>query len=149
MDAELVVTTTAYDEGAPIPVRYTCDGDDVSPPFDIASIPAGAQSLVLVMDDPDAPGGVWDHWVAFNIEPTAVVPEDVGAIGTSGSNSWGRLGYGGPCPPSGTHRYITTVYALDRQLGLDEGATKDDVLAAMSGHVLAEGAVMGTYSRDQ
>lgn len=141
------LTSPAFDHQASIPARFTCDGDDVSPAVTISSVPDEAVSLALIVDDPDAPGGTWDHWVAFDIAPTTSIPENVGAIGTDGSNSWGRRGYGGPCPPSGTHRYFFTVLALDSELGLAEGATKGEVRAASDGHVLAEATLMGTYAR--
>ncbi len=105
--------------------------------------------MVLVVEDPDAPGGTWDHWVAFNIIPTDVIPEDVGDLGTPGLNSWGDPEYGGPCPPpgSGIHRYFFTLYALDSNLDLEPGVTKGAVLDALSGRVLAEAELMGTYQR--
>lgn len=130
-----------------IPARFTCDGADESPELNLAGIPGEAASLALIMDDPDASAGTWDHWVAFNIEPTGVIPADVGDVGTGGVNSWNQLGYGGPCPPSGTHRYFFRILALDTTLDLEEGATKDDVLAASNGHVLGDATLMGTYGR--
>ena len=133
-------------EGA-IPARFTCDGADESPELNIAGIPEGTVSLALIMDDPDASSGTFDHWVAFDVEPTDVIPADVGSIGISGANSWKRLGYGGPCPPSGTHRYFFRILALDTVLGMEEGATKADVLEAADGHVLGEAVLMGTYGR--
>ena len=133
-------------EGA-IPVRFTCDGADESPQLSLTGIPEDTGSLALIMDDPDALGGTWDHWIAFNIEPTDVIPAGVGDLGTGGVNSWKRLGYGGPCPPSGTHRYFFRILALDTALALGEGATKDEVLAAATGHVLGEATLMGTYGR--
>jgi Raf kinase inhibitor-like YbhB/YbcL family protein len=102
-------------------------------------------TLVLVVDDPDAPSGTWDHWVAYDIEPAPDIPPDVGDLGTAGVNTSGSTGYGGPCPPSGTHRYVHQVYALDTTLGLAEGATKGEVFAAMEGHVLAEATLTGLY----
>jgi hypothetical protein len=113
----------------------------------IHDIPAAAISLVLLMDDPDAPAGRWDHWLAYDIAPAAEIPEAVAALGTSGVNSWGRNGYGGPCPPSGTHRYYVHVHALDIRLGLRAGASRAAVEAAMRGHVLAEASLMGRFSR--
>ena len=107
------VTSTAFAPGALIPARYTCDGLDVSPPLTIHDIPASAVTLVLVMDDPDAPGGTWDHWLAYDVPVRDEVPEAVGSLGTPGKNSWRRMTYRGPCPPSGTHRYVFTVSALD------------------------------------
>jgi Raf kinase inhibitor-like YbhB/YbcL family protein len=141
------LTSSAFDDGAAVPGRYTCDGDDVSPPLQIGGVPAGAASLVLIMDDPDAPSGTWDHWVAYDVPVTEEIPEGVGQLGTGGRNSWGRPGYGGPCPPSGTHRYIFTVYALDTLLGLDAVADKGTVLAAVGGHVLAQATLTGRYGR--
>lgn len=140
------LTSPAFDEGMTIPDRYTCNGEDLSPALELRNIPTDVVSLVLVMDDPDAPVGVWDHWIAFDIEPREHIPEGVESIGTAGKNSWGRPGYGGPCPPSGTHRYFFTVYALDAELGLSAGATKSAVLDALEGHVLAQATLMGLYS---
>jgi Raf kinase inhibitor-like YbhB/YbcL family protein len=140
--------TSVFADGEPIPAVYTCDGDESSPPLRIEGIPEDARSLILVVDDPDAPGGTFDHWVAYDIEPVGEIPEDVGEIGVSGRNSAGELGYVGPCPPSGIHRYFFRVYALDTRLGLEEGATKSQVLDAARDHVLAEATLMGTYSRD-
>jgi len=141
------LTSSVFANEATIPARYTCDGEDISPPLEISGIPSGTTSLVLVMDDPDAPVGVWDHWVAFNIEPRDTIPEAIEDLGTPGNNSWGRTGYGGPCPPSGTHRYFFTVYALDTVLDLVAGSGKEDVLTATEGKVLAEATLMGRYSR--
>ncbi len=141
------LTSPAFTHEGMIPDRYTCDGADVSPELGIEGVPEGTVSLVLVVDDPDAPGGTWDHWVVFDIPVTASVSEDVGATGTGGFNSWQRTGYGGPCPPSGTHRYFFTVLALDAELDLAEGATKVEVLAAAEGRVLGEAVLMGTYAR--
>ena len=141
------LTSPDFPSEGPIPTRFTCDGADESPELNLAGIPEGTASLVLVMDDPDASVGTFDHWVAFNIEPTEVVPANVGDLGTGGVNSWKRLGYGGPCPPSGTHRYFFKVMALDASLDLEEGATKDEVLAASDGLVLGDATLMGTYGR--
>ena len=148
------LTSTAFSEGEMIPSRYTCDGEDTSPPLAWSGVPEAAQSLALICDDPDAPVGTWVHWVLFNIPPDAVgLPEAV-ATGTthesgavSGKNSWGRLGYGGPCPPGGTHRYFFYLYALDMQLALASGATSSQLRQSMEGHILAEGQLMGRYQR--
>jgi len=147
-EATMRITSTAFEHEGDIPEQYTCDGLDVSPPLAIEDLPADTVSLVLVMDDPDAPVGTWDHWVAYDITPTAEIPEGVEALGTSGTNSWGRTGYGGPCPPSGTHRYFFAVYALDRELGWEPGADKVDVLEEIHDHVVAEATLLGFYSRD-
>ena len=142
------LTSTAFEDEGDIPARYTCDGDDISPALAVEDLPPETASLVLVMDDPDAPVGTWDHWVEYDIEPRTEIPEAVGELGTPGVNSWDRTGYGGPCPPSGTHRYFFAVYALDAKLGWEPGANKASVLGAIHGHVLAEATLMGLYSRD-
>lgn len=139
------LSSPAFDHEATIPVRYTCDGDNVSPELRISAIPPSAVALVLIMDDPDAPVGTWDHWVAYDVMPTGTIPENVGELGTAGLNSWKEAGYGGPCPPSGTHRYFFRVLALDAPLELAEGADKAAVLSASEGHVLAEAVLMGTF----
>lgn len=141
------LTSTAFENEDAIPQQFTCDGSDISPALVLADVPSDAQSMALIMEDPDAPNGTWDHWIAYDIPVGQEIAEDIGELGIPGVNSWGRTGYGGPCPPSGTHRYFFTVYALDEDLGLDSGATKDDVLEALDGHVLAEAMLMGTYSR--
>jgi Raf kinase inhibitor-like YbhB/YbcL family protein len=137
-----------------IPQHYTCDGDNVSPPLRWGNVPAGTQSLVLIADDPDAPGGTFTHWVMYNIPPhLQELPEDVrrdealpsGA--RQGMNDFGRIGYGGPCPPGGTHRYFFKLYALDTRLELAPGASRDTVLDAIQGHLLAETEIVGRYSR--
>lgn len=141
------LTSTAFEHEGDIPKRFSCDGLDVSPPLIIDELPAAASSLVLIMDDPDAPSGTWDHWVAYDIEPAAEIPEGVEALGTAGTNSWGRTGYGGPCPPGGTHRYYFRVYAIDDTLGLGPGARKAEILESLEGHVLAEATLMGRFTR--
>jgi Raf kinase inhibitor-like YbhB/YbcL family protein len=146
-EGKMRLTSTAFEPGAEIPRRFTCDGRDVSPPLALHDVPPEARSLVLIMDDPDAPGGTWDHWITYDIPVTHDVPEGVAALGTAGRNSWGRTGYGGPCPPRGTHRYVFSVYALDSELGLAQGADKAAVLKAISGHVLAEARLTGRYAR--
>lgn len=145
------VTSAAFGDGAEIPVRHTCDGGDVSPPLAVDGVPDGTRTLALVVDDPDAPAGTWDHWIAFDIPLDApgevAVPEGVGNVGVGGANSWGRTGYGGPCPPRGTHRYVFTVYAVDTVLGLDPGSTSAELRRALAGHVLARASLSGTYRR--
>jgi Raf kinase inhibitor-like YbhB/YbcL family protein len=141
------LTSPAFEEQGSIPVGHTCDGDDISPPLRIEAIPPEARTLALIVDDPDAPSGTWDHWVAFDIPPGAEIRENVGRLGTAGRNSSGNTGYDGPCPPSGTHRYVFRVYALDTELGLAEGATKRQVLEAMEGHILSQGTLTGLYGR--
>ena len=141
------LTSTAFRHEARIPTKYTCDGTEVSPPLQIAGIPAAAATLALIVEDPDAPRGTWDHWVVYDIPVTTAIPEAVGAIGTTGVSTGGEQGYESPCPPSGSHRYVFTVYALDTRLGLAAGANKAAVLTAMEGHVLASATLLGRYSR--
>ena len=148
------VTSHAFEDGAEIPARCTCDGLDVSPPLSWDSVPDGTQSLALIADDPDAPRETFVHWMIYDLPPdTRGPPEDVPNQRTlpsgaaQGVNGAGSVGYMGPCPPSGSHRYFFNVYALDTELGLGGGATKEDVLSAMEGHVLDEGQLMGTYRR--
>lgn len=150
----LEIKSSAFSESGSIPSQYTCDGKDVSPPLSWSGMPAGTKSLALICDDPDAPAGVWVHWVIYDLPPSSAglpegVPprEEVAAGGRQGKNDFRKIGYGGPCPPSGTHRYVFTLSALDRELGLPAGATKAQLLSAMRGHVLAEGKFTGKYSR--
>jgi Raf kinase inhibitor-like YbhB/YbcL family protein len=138
----------AFEADGEIPTVYTCDGQDVSPPLEISGVPQGTQALALVVDDPDAPVGTWDHWLLYNIAPdTTGIEEDVRNLGTPGTNSWGNQEYGGPCPPGGRHRYFFRVYALNQRLDLQAGAGKTELFKAMEGHILDEAEVMGTYAR--
>jgi Raf kinase inhibitor-like YbhB/YbcL family protein len=150
----LELRSSAFSEGSRIPSKYTCDGKDASPPLSWTGIPAGGKSLALTCDDPDAPAGLWVHWVVFDLPPSATgLPEGVAATpeisggGRQGKNDFRKIGYGGPCPPSGTHRYVFTLYAVDRTLGLPAGATRQDLLAAIKNHTLGEATLTGTYSR--
>jgi len=143
---KLIVTSPAFGDKSRIPSKYTCDGDDVNPPIMIEGIPEAAESLVLIVDDPDAPRGTWDHWIVWNIPPKGKLEED-SVPGTEGMNDSGRQSYSGPCPPSGTHRYFFKVYALDTKLNLPTNSRKRDVERAMKGHILAEGQLVGLYSR--
>ena len=143
----LSLTSPAFGEGEEIPVRYTCDGDDVPPPLTWQDLPAGVGSYTLIVDDPDAPRGTWDHWIVYNIPPDVQeLPEETDAeIGVQGMNSWTRTGYGGPCPPVGRHRYFHKLYALDTALPDMNEPSKLDVEQAMEGHVIGEAVLMGTY----
>lgn len=141
------LTSAAFRHQSRIPTRFTCDGEDASPPLTITDLPAGAASLALVVEDPDAPRGTWYHWVAYDIPVRTEIPEKVADLGTPGRNSWGRPGYGGPCPPGGSHRYIFTVYAVDAVLGLKPGEDAAALRARLAGRVLAEATLMGRYSR--
>ena len=147
------ITSPVFMENGTIPTEYTCDGRNVSPPLVFADIPQGARSLALIVEDPDVPkdrrpSGVFDHWVLFNIPPD-MNGIDVNEIppGIHGANSAGRAAYTGPCPPDREHRYVFTLYALDEMLALDQGATKEELLEAMGGHVLAEAKLTGRYDR--
>jgi Raf kinase inhibitor-like YbhB/YbcL family protein len=150
----LEVRSPAFADGGSIPSQFTCDGKNVSPPLSWTGIPPAAKSLALVCDDPDAPAGVWVHWVVYDLPPsTSALPEgvpardEIGGGGRQGKNDFRKIGYGGPCPPSGTHRYVFALYALDSKLDLAAGATKQDLLEAIRGHVLAEAKLTGKYSR--
>jgi len=146
----------AFGEGAAIPVRHTCDGDDVSPPLAWRDAPAGTQTFALICDDPDAPAGTWVHWVLYNLPAsTAELPENVAKVESldlggarQGRNDFRRPGYAGPCPPPGpAHRYFFKLYALDAALPVKAGALKKDVEAAMQGHTLATAQLIGMYAR--
>ncbi len=150
----LQISSPAFSEGQMIPRQYTCDGADISPALSWSGVPEGTRSLALICDDPDAPMGTWVHWVLFNIDPARNgLPEqiapDAQVLGGArhGTNDFRRLGYGGPCPPGGTHRYFFKMYALDTELELESGATKAQLEAAMQGHVLAQAQLMGKYRR--
>lgn len=145
---KMKITSLAFKSNKDIPTEFTCDGSDISPELNFWSIPDNAKSLVLIMDDPDAPGGNWDHWIVFNIDPkTDAVNQGKEPKGVAGKNSWGRTGYGGPCPPSGTHRYIFKLYALDTTLGLKEGASKSEIENAMQNHIIEKDELIGMYNR--
>lgn len=151
---QIAITSNAFDEGGLIPSKYTCDGVDVSPPLRWDGIPEGAASIALICDDPDAPMGTWVHWVLFNLPARAkelaenIPTDETLTDGTrQGINDFGKIGYGGPCPPGGTHRYFFKIYALDAQLDLAPGANKSQLLEAMEGHILAQGQLMGKYKR--
>ena len=155
---QMMMTSTAFEHEGTIPRHYTCEGDDVSPPLAWSGLPEGARSLVLIVDDPDAPDPAnprmtWVHWVLYDIPVTADgLDEDIASSalpsGTrEGLNDWKRTGYGGPCPPIGRHRYFHKLYALDAELGDLGPSKKGEVERAMKGHVLAEGVLMGTYQK--
>jgi Raf kinase inhibitor-like YbhB/YbcL family protein len=146
------ITSTAFKEGARIPRQYTCDGVNVSPPLEWIGVPKTARTLAIIADDPDAPSGTWVHWVLYNIPADNIgfvenLPstQEIKGGGFQGKNDFKQIGYGGPCPPSGTHRYFFKLYALDSDLPLKDGATKSDVETAMSGHIVGQAQLMGTY----
>lgn len=146
---EMEITSPAFEQGDAIPLKHSCDGENISPRLDIANLPPQTVTLVLIMDDPDAPGGTWDHWIAYDIGPTETIEEANHTVGIGGLNSWSEMGYGGPCPPSGVHRYLFKILALDAILGLPEGATKTEVLNATEGHVLTDATLVGTFTLDE
>ncbi len=148
------ITSSAFSQGQPIPEKFTCKGENISPALSWTEPSTGTQSFALIMDDPDAPAGTWVHWVLFNIPASArSLPEAFPSDATlpngslSGNSSFGGPGYGGPCPPSGTHRYFFKLYALDEMLAISVGATKGELEKAMVGHILAQGELMGTFAK--
>jgi Raf kinase inhibitor-like YbhB/YbcL family protein len=144
----MALASPAFNDGDPIPTKFSCDGEDISPELDWFGTPEGTVSLALIMDDPDAPMGTWVHWVLYNLPmDLSGLREGMTGVGVDGTNSWDQPGYGGPCPPSGTHRYFFNLYALDTNLALDPGANKATLEEAMEGHVLGQAELMGTYSR--
>jgi len=140
------VFSSAFEANRTIPRKYTCDGKNLNPPLELEGIPEEAESLVLIIDDPDAPMKVFTHWIVWNIEPVAKIEED-SIPGVEGINDFRKIGYGGPCPSSGTHRYFFRVYALDRKLELKAGAGRKELESEMIGHIIAEGELIGKYSR--
>ncbi len=151
---EIKITSSAFEDGGLIPAKYTCDGTDVSPPLQWDAVPEGTRSIALICDDPDAPMGTWVHWVLFNLPSDAkelaenIPTEETLPNGAKqGVNDFGRVGYGGPCPPGGTHRYFFKIYALDTEVGLQAGADKRRLLKTMEGHILEQGQLIGKYKR--
>ncbi len=153
------ITSPSFEENKLIPQKYTCDGININPSLLLKGIPTLTKSIALIVDDPDAPMGTWVHWVVFNIpivdedendEPAMTMNIGEGTIpGTLGLNDFKKLAYGGPCPPSGTHRYFFKIYALDIELDLREGATKQELAQAMEGHIMAQNQLIGLYSRKE
>ena len=142
----LVITSSSFNQDAMIPSAYTCDGVNISPELSISEVPKDSKTLVIIMYDPDAPGGNFDHWIVYDIIPGGKINES-SSPGTKGINSKGEFGYTGPCPPEGTHHYHFKVYALDTNLNLKEGASRKMVEDVMAGHVLATGELVGLYKK--
>lgn len=140
------LTSPAFKENQMIPSLYTCQGADISPALEVQNIPDGTRSLVLIVDDPDAPMGTWDHWIVYNIPPTQRVAQN-SIPGTQVKNSFGKLDYGGPCPPSGTHRYFFKLYALDTLLTPAQASSKAVLEKEMGGHILREAQLIGLYKK--
>jgi Raf kinase inhibitor-like YbhB/YbcL family protein len=153
---QFMLKSSAFESGSFIPRLHTCDGKDLSPELFWSGVPAKTGSLALIVDDPDAPRKAWVHWVLFDLPATTTgLPEGIRSDksleggGVQGINDFGNLGYGGPCPPSGTHSYVFTLYALFQKLGLPSGSTRSDVATAMEGHILAQARLVGRYSRSR
>ena len=151
---DIKITSSAFEEGGLIPAKYTCDGADISPPLRWEAVPEGTKSIALISDDPDAPVGTWVHWVLFNLPAeTRELAENIPADqilpngARQGTSGFGRIGYGGPCPPSGTHRYFFKIYSLDAELDLAAGARKPELVKAMEGHIIGQGQLIGRYKR--
>jgi len=147
VDMDMMLSSDAFENNEMIPSEYTCDGDNVSPMLRISHVPQGTASLALIMDDPDAPMGIFVHWVAWNIPYDSETIRRDTPLEHEGVSSFGSTGYGGPCPPSGTHRYFFKLYALDTVLKLDTDAEKNDLEKAMLGHIIEETKLIGKYSR--
>lgn len=154
LEPTIQLQSSAFTANASIPEKYTCDGADRSPPLNWNTLPAQTQSLVLIADDPDAPGGTFVHWVLYNLSPqtlqlsAGIAPSPQGPGNSSqGKNGFGRIGYRGPCPPSGTHRYFFKIYALNQKIELEPGAKKSTVILAIKDHIIATGELIGQYSR--
>lgn len=142
------LTSPAFEHNQGIPSEYTCDGPNVLPELNMEDIPENAKSLALIMDDPDAPAGTWVHWVVWNIpRDTKMIAKGAEPQGIQGTTSFGKPGYGGPCPPSGTHRYFFKLHALNTTLNLKGGSTKEDLEQAMQGHIIEKTELMGTYKK--
>lgn len=153
MAGSLQLSSEAFAHGGTIPVRYTCEGKDISPPLAWSGVPNATRSLALIVSDPDAPRGTWYHWLIYDIPPTLSglsedTPSKVGSRAIEpGLNSWQRIGYGGPCPPSGRHRYVFHLYALDRNLDLPREPRPAELRQAIKGHIIADAELIGTYAK--
>lgn len=148
---KMKITSSAFQEGGNIPAKFTCDGANVNPPLHIGQVPAEAKSLALIVDDPDAPGGLFIHWLVWGIDSktTDIAENSVPPNALEGKNGFGKSGYGGPCPPSGTHRYYFRVYALDQTLNLPAGANRGELDGRMKGHIVGQAELMGRSSRQK
>lgn len=144
----LKLTSSAFSEGQSIPAKFTCKGDNVNPPLTISDVPTEAKSLALIMHDPDAPAGDWVHWTAWNIAPntTEIIENSTPTDAVQGKTSFDKAGYGGPCPPSGTHRYLFELYALDDRINLDNSADRNALVEAMAAHTIAKTSLTGLFS---
>ena len=147
--SEISISSVAFRGGEKIPEKFTCKGENVNPPLQFPGVPGEARSLVLIVEDPDAPSGLFTHWLVWNIDPTArqISEKSSPAGAVQGTNDFGKIGYGGPCPPSGTHRYFFRIFALDQKLDLKSGAKRKELDKAMAGHILARGELMARSTR--
>ena len=143
---ELIISSSAFDNGGYIPAKYTCEGENINPPLDISGAPEKTETFALIVEDPDAPRGIFDHWIVWNIQPGKMIAENT-VPGIQGKNSFGSAQYGGPCPPAGTHRYYFKLYALDTTLDLPEGSAKPVLLEAMKDHILEMNEFIGRYKK--
>lgn len=144
----LTIASPVFKDRENIPVKYTCDGDNINPPLSISGVPKLAKSLALIVDDPDAPAGLWIHWVAWNIDPkTKLIPEGIKTIGINGLNTSGNGSYGGPCPPDKEHRYFFKIFALDVLLDVPQTSGADELIKAMAGHIIDKAELIGLYDR--
>jgi Raf kinase inhibitor-like YbhB/YbcL family protein len=143
------ISSSAFANNENIPAKYTCDGDNISPPLTFSNVPENTKTLLLLVDDPDSPNGTWIHWSLWNIDPssTEIKENEAPENAKEGMTSFGFRHYGGPCPPSGTHRYFFKLYALDKTVELDTGSTAQDLAVSIDGHVLEEAALIGLYSK--
>lgn len=140
------ISSPAFQHNEKIPKKYTCDGDNINPPLNFDDFPEDTKQLALIVDDPDAPGKTWVHWVVYKM-PVILHVDENSVPATQGINDFGSKSYGGPCPPSGQHRYYFKLYALDTKMDLDEGIVKEELLNAMKGHILEVAELIGLYSR--
>jgi len=145
------ISSPAFAHNGVIPAKYTCEGEDINPPLEFSDVPNNARSLSLIVDDPDAPAGTWVHWLVWNIDPSLgrISEGQRNSDSLEGTTSFGRTGYGGPCPPSGTHRYFFKLYALDTILNLPTSASNQDLEKAMQGHIISQAELMGTYKKSK
>ena len=146
MNTNFRLISTVFSHNGHIPPKYTCEGENINPPLIVENAPEGTKTLALIIEDPDAPSGVFTHWIVWNISPNEAIPER-GNPGINGINSFGKLGYGGPCPPTGMHRYFFRAFALNETLALLAGSSKEELLEAMKQHILATTELMGYYQK--
>lgn len=147
LDVELAISSPAFSEGGDIPGKYTCDGENINPPITVQNLPDETKSIALILEDPDAPGGTFDHWVVWNIQAYSDEIKEHVTPGVEGKNSFDEHHYGGPCPPDGEHRYFFRIFALNKMLDLEVNSGKQALLKAMEGNILAAGSLMGKYKK--